>query len=214
MNNVDMSHQVVQDKQRGVDTSQLNDPIASKTDWRPLKSGGSKLLTRTLKAAQSHRREFKIGMPLLLFSLAFVLVGIAVALGWNSGESSIGESDTESILAGIVFMAIGGLMIYFNSKPIVFDKKTGYFRKGSSRQKQIGSRKKNVCKIQDIHAIQIIGEYVRASKSSYTSYELNLVLKDASRINVVDHSNYYHLLSDARDLSSFLGVPIWDSVNR
>ena len=146
MKNVDMSRQAVQNKLRGIDTSQLNDPIASKTDWGPLKRGGTNFLTRTLKATQPHRREFKIGLPILLFSLVFIIAGIAVALGWNSGESTRGESDTESILAGIVFMAIGGAMIYFNSKPIVFDKKTGYFRKGNPGQKQSGSRKKKFAK--------------------------------------------------------------------
>jgi hypothetical protein len=55
-------------------------------------------------------------------------------------------------------------------------------------------------------------EYVSGNKSSYYSYELNLVLDDGSRINVVDHGNLERLRSDAQTLSQFLGKPVWDAI--
>jgi hypothetical protein len=54
-------------------------------------------------------------------------------------------------------------------------------------------------------------EFVSGSKNSYHSYELNLVLNDGSRINVVDHGNLERLRSDASTLSRFLDKPVWDA---
>ena len=43
------------------------------------------------------------------------------------------------------------------------------------------------------------------------SYELNVVLQDGSRRNVVDHGNLDALRADARELAMFLVVPLWDA---
>jgi hypothetical protein len=56
-----------------------------------------------------------------------------------------------------------------------------------------------------------LSEFVSGSKNSYYSYELNLVLDDGSRINVVDHGNLERLRSDANALSQFLDKPVWDA---
>ncbi len=39
-------------------------------------------------------------------------------------------------------------------------------------------------------------------------YELNLILKDGSRLNVVDHGNRDALQGDARTLAEFLDVDL------
>ena len=63
----------------------------------------------------------------------------------------------------------------------------------------------------EIHGIQIIKEYCSTKNGGYYSYELNLVLKDASRVNVLDHGNGARLRRDADELAGFLGgVPVWD----
>ena len=62
-----------------------------------------------------------------------------------------------------------------------------------------------------IHALQLVSEHVRGNKSSYWSYELNLVLGDGSRINVVDHGNLDQLRADAQTLAGFLNKPVWDA---
>ena len=53
--------------------------------------------------------------------------------------------------------------------------------------------------------------FISGSKSSYYSYELNLVLHDGSRINVVDQGNLKRLRSDANAFSQFLDKPVWDA---
>ncbi len=62
-----------------------------------------------------------------------------------------------------------------------------------------------------IHALQLIAERCHGKNQSYYSYELNLVLDDGQRINVVDHGNCNALREDARALAAFLGKPVWDA---
>jgi len=41
--------------------------------------------------------------------------------------------------------------------------------------------------------------------------EVNLVLADGNRMNLVDHSNQSAIREDAQALSAFLDLPVWDA---
>ena len=98
-------------------------------------------------------------------------------------------------------------MFYFGAAPFVFDKRRRVFWEGWKAPREVTDR----TALKDIHALQIISEYCFGQYASYYSYELNLVLKDGRRINVVDHANQGKLREDARTLSRFLGAPVWDA---
>jgi len=68
-------------------------------------------------------------------------------------------------------------------------------------------------KLEDIHALQLISEYCGGNDGSYYSYELNLVLENGKRINVVDHGNKNKLRKEANNLSAFLAKPVWDAID-
>ncbi len=65
--------------------------------------------------------------------------------------------------------------------------------------------------LDDVHSVQIISEYCRSDKSSYYSYELNLVLNDGGRINVIDHGCIRTMREDFAALAKFLNKPVWDA---
>ena len=67
-----------------------------------------------------------------------------------------------------------------------------------------------VLSLDTVYALQLIREYVKGSESNYYSYELNLVLRDGQRLNVVDHGDGRRLRRDAERLAQFLGVRVWD----
>ncbi len=46
----------------------------------------------------------------------------------------------------------------------------------------------------------------------FWSYELNLVLRNGKRINLIDHGNQRDIRWDAGNLSRMIGVPIWDFI--
>jgi hypothetical protein len=118
------------------------------------------------------------------------------------------------MLIGLVFAGVGGGLLYFGTAPIVFDKRERYFWKGRKGPRDVFNPKslKNLVEIGQIHALQLISEYCRGDKSSYYSYELNLVLEDGKRINVVDHGNLDKVRDQAATLAEFLGRPVWDAI--
>jgi hypothetical protein len=119
------------------------------------------------------------------------------------------------ILVGFLLWIIAGILWYLITSPIVFDKSKGYFWKGRNvpTEKNIKRTLKEYTHLEDIHALQLISETCwRNEDRSYRSHELNLVLKDGRRINVVDHGVEGNIRECARRLSQFLEVPVWDAL--
>ena len=88
----------------------------------------------------------------------------------------------------------------------------GIFRKGKKR-----------FSLADIHGVQLIVEKVvptqkkgyigkKPGESHFKSYEINLIFKDASRVNVVDHGGYEQVDKDAKTIAKALNVPYWNEV--
>ena len=93
------------------------------------------------------------------------------------------------------------MLRWVNGKCLYFDRNT------------ISNSRGFVCRTSDVYAIQLLSECVLTSESPapYYSHELNLVLKDCSRINVTDHAMEDIIRHDARLLSRYLDVPVWDA---
>jgi len=201
---------------RGFDPRQVGDPLAERTGWDPVKPGGASFCTRRLVERGADRVEFRVTAGALAFYLVFLLLGIGVVAG--VGVGAIVRRAFEwpllvPLIVGTVFAAVGGGMLRVGTAPVVFDRRRGYFWKGRLAPDEVfdKSRVKNAARLEDIHALQIISEYCRGDKSSYYSYELNLVLGDGGRLNVVDHGNLRKLREDAQRLARFLGKPLWDA---
>jgi hypothetical protein len=59
--------------------------------------------------------------------------------------------------------------------------------------------------------LQIVKEQVTGSDTDFWSYELNLVLADASRLNVVDHADLGLIRAQTLQLSAMIGCRVWDA---
>ena len=125
------------------------------------------------------------------------------------------------ILVLIVFFFV--TYKFFMPPPSVFDKKIGWYWKGKIIDDDIEQIKQqhDAIELSKIHAIQLLSEYVESKlgptrsstrQNPFYSYELNLVLKDGSRINVIEDINQRRLEKDASDLSDFLNVPVWSVI--
>ncbi len=66
----------------------------------------------------------------------------------------------------------------------------------------------------EIAAVQVIGERIKGEKSNFNSFELNLVLKNGLRKNIIDHGNLSAIVNDANIISDFLEVPIWHAKSK
>jgi hypothetical protein len=201
------------------DPAALNDPVALQTAWNPAKGGGASFRTHRLVTVDHSRLEFKATGGAVVFYLLFLLVGLGVTIGIPVARLTSGDSFSMSgdwlipLLIGMVFAVVGGVMLYFGIAPIVFDLRQGCYWKGRKNPGQVFDKRglKDFAQLPDIHALQIISEYC-SGKNSFYSYELNLVLKDGSRVNVVDHGNLVALREDSTKLAQFLGRPLWDGL--
>jgi len=93
----------------------------------------------------------------------------------------------------------------------VFDKNKGTFWKDRKKSHEIfdTSKIKAYTPFKDIYALQIVSKYCTGRDASFYSYELNLVLNNKKRINIVDHGKQKKLLAEAKVLASFLQKPLW-----
>jgi hypothetical protein len=199
-----------------IDPTKFGDPLALTIKWTPATKGGTNFRTHRLIQIDFSRVEFKPATAAKVFYAFFSLLGIGLATTFFFQRKPTGDLAFDAIIP-LLFggLAIaGGLMFYFGSAPIVFDKGVGYFWKGRKSPQdspEPGSIKK-LALLEDIHAIQLVAEFVRTGKASYYSYELNLVLNDGKRMTVIDHGNLKRLREDANKLSQFLGKPVWDAI--
>ena len=198
------------------DPSVFNHELASKTSWSPKAGGGANFKTKTLEVVSDNELRYKASSFGKIFSGIFILfplifVGVGITTTINDGFS------IESIffaLFPLVFIGVGIFLLKKLHTITTFNKSTGYFHKGKKQQiKSLTiTEDANTFKLDTIKALQILPERVRGDKSSYTSYEINLVFEDGTRYNVVDHGHRKSIEQDAVILSDFLGVPVWNKM--
>lgn len=196
------------------DPSGFDDPVATKTRWTRIGRSNSNFKVRSLKETSPGRLEFKSSLPAYMFSLVFVIIGAAIPV-WYFVSMHDSSAETESILFPVVFGGIfltGGGLLFFNKwKPIIIDKTSGYFWTGKNSPAE-GKENKTALKLFEIHAVQLLSEYVRGDKRSYYVYETNFVLKNAERANIISQGgSRKSSVADAQQLASFLNVPFWDA---
>ena len=193
------------------------DPIAEQTQWIPAAGGGANFKTKTLVQLGPDRLSFQATTKGKIFPLIFVFMGSLVCL---SGFFSVGAAAILVPFGGI-FVLAGSLLYHYFTKPINFDRGLNLYWRG--KKDPSDTTAKGVIQLQDVHAIQLVSERIRSQsssssrshssrRSSYYSYELNLVLHDATRINVVDHGKLSVIRQDADRLADFLDIPVWDAI--
>lgn len=201
------------------DPSVLGDPLAMQTEWTPLSSGGASFRTHNMVEVDASRIEFRASGGARFFYLLFAVMGvIAIATFMPVIALSEGEIPWFAALlpltVGSVFIIAGIAMFRYGTAPVVFDQRTKHFWRGRQAPHETFNKDeiKDYAELDQIHALQLLREHVRGNKSSYYSYEMNLVLKDGRRVNVVDHGDVNKLRADAERLGQFLGRPVWDAI--
>lgn len=211
-----------------------NEPAAAAAIWEPAVRGGASFRTRELKQVSERRIEFVAtrGMmlaPLFVFALMLIQMGMCWFIyRFFAGELSLSELIEQrryvplfglgfGILGSIVMLGAAAFLWVAARRPIVLDRSNGFFWKGKRDPSQNDPASIRVCApLAEAVGLQILSEYVISRDSDggshrFHSYELNLVLEDGSRANIVDHGNLKALRNDAAMVSEFLGVPVWDA---
>ena len=170
----------------------FNDPIAKTTPWTPMIRGGSRSRTHRFHQDKDGNIQFKLALDVVVEHCIPLFIALFAFLSGKTWLLVI------TILMGILFL----FQLKGMNKPITFDLENGVYTK-----------EWETCRIEDIHAIQIIEEHT-GDDPSYLSYELNLVTKESIRYNVVDHGRKTSIFRDAEKLAKVLNVPIWDGTTQ
>jgi hypothetical protein len=170
------------------------DPVAARTQWTPLVPGGANFITDHLLEDGPSRLAMRPTTGLKLFGLAFLLAGLGcIAAG-------VALQIWFLTVFGLPFTAVGVAVL--RHRESVFD--------GQSRS--FLGKSKQVVPFSSIHALQLLREKVSGSDDAdFDSYELNVVLTNGERINVVDHAGVVQLRADAQRLSALVGCKVWDT---
>ena len=190
-----------QDKREILDLESFNDELAFRISWDPLVGGGTNFCTHRLQkmpGLMNSSIEFRPTFVAYLFSILFTVFGlIFCSFAFSTGSMDIG------VLISLSFLGFGVFSLWHLVKQkSVFN--------GSSR---VFYTNKKSCGFDDICAIQLLREYVSGNKSSYYSYELNLVCMNGDRINIIDHGALRAIREDASMLADYLSIPVWDAID-
>ncbi|MFZ5443577.1 MAG: hypothetical protein ACOZQL_26460 [Myxococcota bacterium] len=174
-----------------IDPSTLGDPLTQKTQWTPLVGGGSGGRTWTL---HNHPRglEYRRSANMAVVGGCFLAAGLmtlplALATWWMLGLS-------------LPFLLVSAF--FLQPKTMLFD-----------RTQNRATLRGRVIPFADILAVQLLGEDVHGD-SVFRSYEVNLVLNDGSRVNVVDHGDLVAVRDDVVRLQELIGCRAWDVTAR
>ena len=185
--------------------------VEAEVNWKPLWTGGRSFKSHKLKAVSDQRLESQATRKFLAIPLFTAVFPVHSLYVWIVSGCNFNLKSLTPILIFSIPLVIGLAVFHFLKTPRVFDLTKGYYWKGWKEplgfQQPVGN---NFCRLDEIYAIQVLAEHVRTKNKSYMSYELNLVLNDASRINVYDHADRNSITEDAQMLSGFLGVPMWE----
>lgn len=189
----------------------FKDAVASRTQWQPIRAGGANYQTAQLVEVSPRRFEYRPTQVDRLFTLLCLVVGVACVSGgaWMLVQSG-GQSVPGWLIIpfGLLLLVAGVTQLRSWISYSVFDLEAGVFQDCTANQKD---KSGETLKLTQIYAIQILREKIRFPQSKYSSYELNLVLQDASRRNVIDHGDIETLRQEADRLAKFLGVSVWDA---
>lgn len=181
----------------------VNDPVAMNVSNWAMVDGGNRSQTHTLVRVGPTRLEFQTS--LIVFSLRFfiylVIFGVFIFYHFESPFN---------LCYFIAFAVVSQLLLaifryFFGPNPVIFDKQKGILWD----KDQVGP---SSTRLEDIHAVQVLSKHIERYRRSYYSFELNLVLKNGRRVNVIDHGNRTAIEDDAFELGQFLKVPIWNNI--
>lgn len=189
----------------------------SDIDCSPLNKSGNMFRTRKAGLSNPDKLVFYPAFRAVVFYLLYTCAACFLV---HSTFNEIASHDlTFKIFTGfvisIIFPIVGIVSMWNGVKPVVFDKRKAiYYRKWKAPEVTISSGKiepgRKYVSLEDVYSLQILSHLYH--RGGY-GYQLNLVLKDSRRVYVVGHRDIKQIRRDAKLLSSFINVPIWECVD-
>ena len=171
--------------------------VRERTSFEPLCPGGTNFGSHRLDFAEWGSVRVVSTWGNKAFPLVFMVVGAAFAgLGFTS------KAPLFVVFFGGVFFLVGCLLAWH----LVFRRNALFNLTGEQFV-----RGKETVDFSRIAALQVVVERCSGGRGGpYLSRELNLVLDDGSRVNIIDHGNLKSFEEDTLKLAEALKLEVWD----
>ncbi|WP_317933237.1 hypothetical protein [Halioxenophilus sp. WMMB6] len=190
------------------------DPVAQRLSWQPLRPGGANFKTRQL-ISELDTITLKPSLLARFLAWCFLLPGLFVLLAIAPELIIKGQwfKGLFLLLWGLLFGAAGAIQLLL-AKRFTIDRARGVYFFGKCFQEEEQLPRSRQGRLNEIYAVQIIRERVRARSRKYGphsfwSYELNLVFADGERVNILDHGKEPAVDAAARAIANALAIPAW-----
>lgn len=201
--------------------SSIDDEIVKNSWFTPLKHWGTNIKSHDLIIDNFWNYDFKVKWFFPIVFLWMFSIPLIVTIVILLKELSIGWLNIDfwsyiwQIIFSLIFITPALLLFYFLFRSYIFDFQNWYFYDTRYQNKLfelIGQEKykDKIIPIKEIQSLQIVSERVHGKNTSYTSYELNMILKDSKRINIIVHWNLEEIRKNADELANKLWVKIYD----
>jgi len=177
-------------------------------DWSPANLSGHGFPTHRVVTPSASRLEFRptahsrrgVGVFVVLTAGIGTLLGYAV---WTLDWGGIAFTCAGTLVSAWLTWLLTSLV-----ERRIFDTEAGcYWSARTIRERSVPPA--DAVPLADLRGLQIISEEVETTRMSWTAYELNLVLVDGRRVNVVDHVGFEQIRAEAAQLGDFLQLPVW-----
>ena len=209
-----------------VDPGEFGDPLAEHVEWTPLGPNGTYAPLQRLRVQGTHRISSRMtfmgglllslfGLPAVFASLVLGVISILLLIALLAGpwgSLSVVILIVTAMTSFVTFLLglAGKVLLSSIAMPIVFDKRGGFFRRGF-HVPFLG-----LLTVWPLQGLKLSLDSIRAVQALkgrvVGSYELNLVLINGERVNLLGCGLAKSIKQDARQLSHFLGLPLWDAI--
>jgi len=200
------------------------DEVVNKTNWTPLVSGGISIKTRRLVKVGNDRIVLKTTARLYILFMLFIAVGCFTMFLAFYGEGN--GNPILVFLIGLVLFMIGIYLLLRQTKKITLDNHLKAMWQGKENPAKMinPSGIDGYVSLNKLHAVQILKELVENDTSDdesgfstknndYFSYEINLIMNDGKRINIVDNAHKQSINTQAYAIADLFKIPVWDACN-
>ena len=221
-------------------SQRFNDPIADQTQWHSIArvTEENAFLSHFIKKDKKGTIYIKkcilsFFFPLLIIAMGVVLMGLLLyafvktindlifgLIDLTTLFNQIYSSGSEILvppiflILSVVFVFVGIHSFRSHLVPVVFSVSKGYFYKGHLEEHEHPREKESIswCLLEEIVALQLLSTE-RHGEDMADLFEINIIQKNGTRINVEHNCNLKNLRKCACTLAQLLNVPLWDIVD-
>lgn len=179
-----------------------DDSVAQKTHWQPMASGASNFKMQDI-FIDNNSLFVKPSFEVKLFYSAFFITGLIPVLidyvfAWKELESIFNPFISAYGLFILIGLTLGWI---FNRNKVEFNKTTLLIIKTDQ-----------TIPLQEAYALQVISSISGGhGHGVFKNNELNIILKNGDRVNILNHGNILAFEDQELKISNFLNIPVWQA---